>query len=148
MKNKTILLIEDNDDDVFLMKRALNGAGVCNPLLLLEDGQEAIDYLFGRGRFSDRKTFPLPILVFLDLKLPIVGGHDVLVWIRSQPPLQNLVVIVLSSSNEPQDVEKAYRLGANSYVMKPSASDQLLELARCFKSYWLGFNEFDALKTG
>jgi CheY-like chemotaxis protein len=140
--SRTILLIEDNEDDVFLMQRALDKAGIVNPILTAEDGQEAIDYLSGIGKFSDRKKYPVPALIFLDLKLPILSGLDVLRWIRGQSQFQNLVVIVLTSSNEPADLKRSYALGANSYVVKPPTSVQLLEMAKAFKWYWLEFNSF------
>jgi CheY-like chemotaxis protein len=82
--NRSLLLVEDNEDDVFLMRRALQGAHVVNPLQVVEDGQEALDYLGGNGKFADRAQFPLPAVVFLDLKLPFMSGHDVLAWIRKQ----------------------------------------------------------------
>jgi CheY-like chemotaxis protein len=140
--NSIILLVEDNEDDVFLMKRALKEAGVTNPLYLVEDGQEATDYLGGQGQFSDRTRYPLPAVVFLDLKLPLKSGHDVLAWIRSQKMLESLVVVVLTSSDEPTDVSKSYELGANSYLVKPPTAEQLLDLAKSFKWYWLEYNRF------
>src|SRR4051812_28005161 len=97
----TILLVEDNEDDVFLMTRALKAAGIANPLQIVEDGQQAIDYLKGAGRFADRNTYPMPAIVFLDLKLPIMMGLEVLEWIRGEPGLSDIVVVVLTSSNEP-----------------------------------------------
>lgn len=137
-----ILLIEDNEDDVFLMQRALENAAILNKLLVVEDGQQAIDYMAGSGNFSDRSHYPLPTLIFLDLKLPIVRGLDVLAWIREKPDFDNTVIVVLTSSNEPKDLNEAYRLGANSYVVKPPTSSQLLDMAKAFKWYWLEFNEF------
>jgi len=141
--NRALLLVEDNEDDVFLMKRALKGARVMNPLLVVEDGQEAVDYLSGAGKFADRDQYPLPAVVFLDLKLPLISGHDVLAWIRRQRELESLVVIVLTSSNEPSDLNRCYALGANSYVVKPPTPEQLEELAKAFKWYWLEYNQFD-----
>lgn len=141
--NRTILLVEDNEDDVFLMKRALKGARVINPLYVVEDGQEAVDYLGGTGKFADRENYPLPAVVFLDLKLPYISGHDVLAWIRGRKDLDSLVVIVLTSSNESSDLSRCYALGANSYVVKPPTPEQLEELAKAFKWYWLEYNKFD-----
>ena len=138
-----ILLVEDNEDDVFLMQRALKGANISNPLYVVEDGREAVNYLAGEGQYADRSAYPIPSIVFLDLKLPMLRGHEVLAWIRSQPQLENVVVVVLTSSNEPSDLKEAYRLGANSYVVKPPTAEQLLDLAKAFKWYWLQFNEFD-----
>ncbi len=141
-ENRAILLVEDNEDDVFLMKRALQGANVVNPLYVVEDGQEALDYLGGAGKFADRDNYPLPVLVFLDLKLPYISGHDVLAWTRRQKELESLVVIVLTSSNEASDLSRCYALGANSYLVKPPTPHQLEDLARAFKWYWLEYNQF------
>src|SRR5262245_11748048 len=132
-----ILLVEDNDDDVFLMRHALNAAGVVNPVFVVESGQQAVDYLSGSGEFQDRTRFPMPVIVFLDLKLPLISGHEVLAWVRAQRQLESLLVVVLTSSNEPSDVRRSYSLGANSYLMKPLASRQLLDLAKAFNWTWI-----------
>lgn len=137
-----ILLVEDDENDVFLMKRALKGAAIINPLHVVEDGQEALDYLAGVGKFADRAIHPVPTLVFLDLKLPLRSGLEVLEWIRQQKELDTLVVIVLTSSSEPPDLKKCYALGANSYVVKPPNPESLHDLAKAFKWYWLEYNQF------
>ncbi|MGZ8898912.1 MAG: response regulator [Limisphaerales bacterium] len=139
---KSILLVDDNEDDVFLMERALQVARISNPMLVVEDGQQAIDYLSGIGKFADRATYPLPAIVFLDLKLPFKSGHEVLTWIRSQPELETLVVVVLTSSNEPNDIKRCYGLGANSYLVKPPTPEELIDMAKSFKWYWLEYNRF------
>jgi CheY-like chemotaxis protein len=141
--NRALMLVEDNEDDVFLMKRALQGARVVNPLYVVEDGQEAVDYLSGAGKFADRDHYPLPAVVFLDLKLPLMSGHDVLAWIRQQREFEALIVIVLTSSNEASDLSRCYALGANSYLVKPPTPEQLDDLATAFKWYWLEYNRFD-----
>jgi CheY-like chemotaxis protein len=141
MSGHTILLVEDNDDDVFLMKRALRAAGIKNPLQVVEDGQAAINYLAGQGDHADRTRSPLPAIVFLDLKLPYKSGHEVLAWIRNQPQFETLVVIVLTSSNERVDLDLAYKLGANSFVVKPPTATLLLKLAESFKQWWLTHNQ-------
>ncbi|HEY9249004.1 MAG TPA: response regulator [Rariglobus sp.] len=141
MSSHTLLLVEDNEDDVFLMKRALRFAGIENPLQIAEDGQAAIDYLAGSGAYADRTQFPLPHLVFLDLKLPYKTGHEVLEWIRRQPAFSTLIVIVLTSSSEPVDLARAYQLGANSFVVKPPTSALLQKLAESFKLWWLTYNQ-------
>ena len=141
--DRAILLVEDNEDDIFLMKRALQGARVRNRLYVVEDGQAAQDYLAGMGEYADRSSYPIPAVVFLDLKLPLISGHDVLAWIRRQKELESLVVIVLTSSNEAWDVSRCYALGANSYVVKPPTTEQLEELAKAFKWYWLEYNLFE-----
>ena len=144
--NRAILLVEDNEDDVFLMKRALKGARVVNDMNVVEDGQAAQDYLAGAGKFADRSSYPMPAVVFLDLKLPYISGHDVLAWIRRQKEFDSLIVIVLTSSNEAWDVSRCYALGANSYVVKPPTTQQLEELAKAFKWYWLEYNLFEETK--
>lgn len=141
MSSRTLLLVEDNEDDVFLMKRALRAAAVENPLQIAEDGQAAIDYLAGAEEYADRTRFPLPFLVFLDLKLPYKNGHEVLEWIRRQPQFSSLIVIVLTSSSEPVDLARAYKLGANSFVVKPPTSALLQKLAESFKLWWLTYNQ-------
>jgi CheY-like chemotaxis protein len=140
MNSTTILLVEDNEDDAFFMKRALRDAGIDNPVRMVEDGQQAIDYLSGAGAFAERADNPLPMIVFLDLKLPYKTGHEVLEWIRQQPQFAKLIVIVLTSSNEPIDLNRAYKSGANSYVVKPPTPEQLTELAKSFELWWLKQN--------
>lgn len=137
----TILLVEDNEDDVFLMKRALKSAGIVSPLQVVEDGQKAIDYLEGVGAFAVRTAHPLPALIFLDLKLPLVRGLDVLEWLRGDDRFKSIIVVVLTSSEEPSDLSNAYKLGANSYLVKPPTPEQLEELAKAFKLYWLEYNK-------
>lgn len=137
--NDTILLVEDSPDDVFFMERALKTAGFRIPPQVAKDGQVALDYLGGTGPYADRQKYPLPSIVLLDLKLPHVLGLDVLKWIRSRPELQTLPVVVLTSSGERSDLERAYRLGANSFMVKPSPDD-LNALAKCFADYWFKFN--------
>jgi CheY-like chemotaxis protein len=145
--NHAILLVEDNEDDVFLMKRALKEAGISNPLFVVEDGQQAVDYLSGIAQFADRERFPLPAIVFLDLKLPFKSGCEVLEWIRGQNVLRSLVVVVLTSSEEPGDLSRSYKLGANSYIVKPPTSEQLTDLAKSFKWYWLEYNRFAPIEA-
>ena len=136
----TILLVEDNEDDAFFMRRALTEAGVTAPVVHLEDGRQAIDYLSGANDYADRSNHPQPSILFLDLKLPFKSGLQVLEWLRQQPDLAKLIVIVLTSSNEPVDLKRAYRLGANSYVVKPPTTEQLRDLAKAFKLWWLNVN--------
>ena len=132
----TILLVEDNEDDVFLMTRALKAAKITNPLRVVEDGQRAIDYLMGTGIYSDRTRFPYPQIVFLDLKLPHKSGFDVLAWLQECVDIPMPLVIVLSSSNLPRDMELATRLGAKSYLVKPPSPDALHNLGTRFQIPW------------
>lgn len=132
----TILLVEDNEDDVFLFQRVTRKAQIDNPLQVLTDGQQALDYLGGSGQYADRAVFPLPFIVFLDLKLPYVSGFEVLNWIRSKRELDSIVVVVLTSSAEEKDHHSAYTLGARSYLVKPPTREAILELAKSLETYW------------
>lgn len=132
----TILLVEDEENDAFFMKWAMNMAGVENPLHLVNDGRAAIEYCEGAGRFANREEFPLACLVLLDLKLPCVMGLDVLKWIRQRSKVATPVV-VLSSSAAEADITAAYRLGANEYLVKPSEANKLVDMAQAIKDTWL-----------
>jgi len=135
------LIVEDEENDIYFLKHALQKAGIGNPVQVVESGQAAIDYLAGTGKFADRGAYPLPTMIFLDLKLPQVHGLDVLKWIREQSSLPPLVVLVLTSSSLHEDIERAYRLGANSYVVKPSSPEKLLEIVSDFRDWWLRHNQ-------
>jgi CheY-like chemotaxis protein len=139
--HRTILLVEDDANDVFFMKRAMKLAGMLNPVQVATDGRQAIHYLDGAGEYSDRGKFPMPSLVLLDLKLPHVMGLDVLKWIREQPELRTVIVLIFTSSKLPPDISKAYFLGANSYLVKPSEPEGLVEAVGLINQYWLQLNE-------
>ncbi len=141
---ETFLIVEDQEDDVILLKFALLKSGLENPVQVVENGQQAIDYLSGKGAYADRKRHPIPSLVFLDLKLPLVHGFDVLQWIRHQPDLAPMVVVVLSASSVHEDITKAYRLGAHSYVVKPANLELFLETLRDFRNWWIKHDKFRA----
>ncbi|HZM05993.1 MAG TPA: response regulator [Candidatus Saccharimonadales bacterium] len=136
---KPVLQVEDDPNDVFLLKHAWKKAGVENSIQVASDGQQAIDYLQGAGKFADRDKFPLPCLVLLDLKLPYVMGLDVLKWIRQQSGTA-LPVVMLTASGEEVDVVAAYRLGANSFLTKPSEANKLEDMVKAIKHYWLTHN--------
>lgn len=138
--SKTILLVEDEENDVFFMKYAFKEVGILNPLQVAEDGKQTMDYLSGNGEYADRERFPLPYLTLLDLKLPRVMGFEVLKWMREQPELKTLIVIILTSSRLGPDIEMAYRLGANAYLVKPSSPPELREIAMGIKQFWLALN--------
>ena len=121
----TILLVEDSEDDVFIMKHALKKSGNQVPLQIVTDGEMAIQYLSGKGDYADRQRFPVPSLVLLDLKLPYINGFEVLSWIRQQPELACINVVVLTGSAEKKDQNKASALGANSYLVKPPTPEAL-----------------------
>jgi CheY-like chemotaxis protein len=131
-----ILLVEDREDDVLLLKRSFQKAGISNPVQLVGNGEEALDYLSGTGKYSNRAEFPLPDLVLLDLKMPKVDGFEVLRWIRTQRELSGMRVVVLSSSESIRDVNLAYALGANSFLVKPSDFNDYVELSGFINEYW------------
>jgi CheY-like chemotaxis protein len=123
-----ILLAEDDANDVFFMRRAVQKAAIEFPLQVVTDGQQAVDYLGGQGPFSDREQFPLPSIILLDLKMPFLDGFEVLSWIRSQISLQNIPVVILTSSAEERDRRKAAELGAKAYFVKPPKPETLKEV--------------------
>ena len=136
-ERKVILLVEDLEDDILLIRRAFTAAKLQIPLQVVRDGEEAIAYLMGIGKYERRDEFPLPDLILLDLKMPKLGGLDVLRWIRSHPHLKALRVIVLTSSEEIYDVNKAYELGANSFLVKPAEFICYPSLVRTLEKFWL-----------
>lgn len=140
MKEKAILLVEDNPDDEELTLRALSKAGVANRITVARDGEEALDYLFRRGRWAGRPG-GLPVVVLLDLKLPKLDGHEVLRAIRSDERTRLLPVVVLTSSDEEDDIVRSYREGANSFVRKPVGSEAFSEAVIQLGLYWMLINE-------
>jgi two-component system response regulator len=141
MNNRTILLVEDNSSDVLLTKRALEKVHVDNKLIVAEDGQEALDYLFGKKEYVGRDIAELPTLILLDLKLPKVDGLEVLRSIRMNEKTRTLPVVILTSSKEEKDVSASYELGANSYIQKPVNSAKFTEVMQTLCLYWLVLNE-------
>jgi CheY-like chemotaxis protein len=132
----TILLVDDNEDDLYALRRAMKKAGIANPQQVVTNGQQAIDYLAGAGRFVDRAQFPLPFLMFLDLKMPFRDGFEILGWIRGQPDLASMVVVVLTGSDELKDHQRAYALGARSYLVKPPQPADLRSIIESMESFW------------
>ncbi len=141
IEDYTILLVEDDPNDVLLIKRAFEKAGLANPLQVVSNGQEAVAYLKGEGGFADRTEYPLPILILLDLKMPRMSGFEFLQWLRGEPELKRLIVVVLTSSAQSPDVNRAYELGANSYLVKPVQFEDLLRIIKELHLYWLVMNE-------
>jgi CheY-like chemotaxis protein len=143
---QTILLVEDSQNDVLLIERAVRQASLAATLSVVRDGDAAVEYLSGAGPYADRQQHPLPILMLLDLKLPRRSGLEVLEWQRQQPGLRRLPVAVLTSSNQMADVNRAYDLGANSYLVKPVAPNAMLDLVKLLGLYWLVVNEKPGLQ--
>lgn len=141
MSKKIILLVEDNPDDEDLTRRALEKNRITNEIVVARDGAEALDYLFGEGKYASRDSYVLPEIVLLDLKLPKVDGLEVLRRLRDDQRTRLLPVVILTSSIEEQDRLKGYLLGANSYVRKPVDFDQFIEAVRQLGLYWLILNE-------
>lgn len=135
--DSTILLVEDNPDDVFFMGRAMKSAEVTNRMEVAETGEEAVAYLRGDGDFGDRGKHPLPCLILLDLKLPGKTGLEVLEWLRGQEDFNSVIVIVLTTSREPRDISEAYRLHANAYLVKPTSPSQLHTMMKAVKEFWI-----------
>jgi CheY-like chemotaxis protein len=148
VSNYSILLVEDDSNDVFLIQRAFRKAGIPNPLQVVEDGEAAVFYLAGKPPYNDRDRYPLPDLILLDLKLPRKSGLEVLEWLRQQAELKRLPVVVLSSSKENREINRAYDLGANSYLVKPVAFEALLDMVKTLNLYWLIFNQKPKLEEG
>ncbi|HXT13932.1 MAG TPA: response regulator [Candidatus Angelobacter sp.] len=145
--DRSVLLAEDDSNDVLLLQLAFQEAGIRNPLHVVHDGQEAIDYLSGTEKFSDRSRFPFPALLILDLKMPRKTGIDVLEWLAKEDAMRCLPTIMLSSSVHPGDIEKAYRLGVNAFVVKSPSTAQRTEFARMIKTFWLTLAELPLICT-
>ena len=141
MKDKTILLIEDNPSDIELTKRALEKGHILNELVVASDGQEALDYLFGTGAYAGRDSSDFPALTLLDLKLPKVSGLDVLRRIRTEAGTRRMPVVILTSSREEQDMAASYDLGVNSYIRKPVDFESFVQSVAQLGLYWLVLNE-------
>ncbi len=141
MDEKIILLVEDSPDDELLTVRALKKSNVVNKVVVARDGAEALDYLFGEGAYAGRGTGETPEVILLDLKLPKMGGLEVLRRLRADPRTELLPVIILTSSKEEQDLIRGYKLGANSYIRKPVDFAQFSEAVRQLKLYWLVINQ-------
>ena len=141
MKPKIILLVEDNPSDIGLTQRALAKSHIANQMIVTEDGEEALDYLFGNGQYAGRDINELPALILLDLKLPRVDGLEVLRQIRANKHTSRLAVVILTTSKEEQDIAQSYDLGANSYIRKPVDFIQFAQAVEHLGLYWLVLNE-------
>jgi len=139
-----ILVADDDAQDTMLVKMAVERGSLGLQLSSVKDGEEAINYLLGREKFSDRQTHPFPKMLLLDLKMPRLSGFDVLSFVRQQPELRKLPVVIFSSSDDPKDIQRAYDSGANSYLCKPHSNDDLSALLKALEDYWCKFNHFPA----
>jgi CheY-like chemotaxis protein len=141
LEDQTILLVDDTENDRILMRAAFKKANLNCPLLELQNGEEAIAYLKGDGPYRDRSHFPLPTVVLLDLNMPKKHGFDVLNWVRSHEQFKPLQIIIVTASTRPDDVRKAYSMGANSFLVKPAAIEDLEKMVGCLRD-WLQINQF------
>ena len=149
MAEEPVLLVEDDPSDARLIQRAFGKLEIGVPIIRLTNGDEVVSYLSGERPFDNRTTHPLPSLVLLDIKLPRRSGFEVLQWVRRQPSALNRIpVVMLTSSRHSVDINRAYDLGANSYLTKPETASQLDDLAQKVQSYWFGLNEFPDLHDG
>jgi CheY-like chemotaxis protein len=143
----TLLIVEDNEDDIFFVERIFRQIGARCELRFARDGIEAIDYLSGKGAFHDRTKYPMPTIILMDLKMPRRNGFEVLEWMHNQPEIRLIPTIVVTSSTLQEDVTKAYRLGANAVMNKPVDKDSLLQMLKSFHIYWTDFVEMPEVKA-
>ncbi len=141
MTNKTIMLVDDNPSDIDLTIRAFKKERISNDIVVAENGIEALEYLFGEGKYEGRDTSQLPTVVLLDLKMPLMGGLETLEKIRESSITRRLPVVILTSSKEEEDVARSYDLGVNSYIRKPVNFSQFMEAVKSLGMYWLVLNE-------
>lgn len=140
-ENRNILLVEDNDDDVILILRALRKGGINAPIRVAKDGEQAIVILSGAGSYHETPVASLPSIVLLDLKLPKISGFEVLEWIKTRQDLSAMPVVVFTNSVQDSDLKQAYALGANSYLRKPTTMAETTELMKTVGTYWLDYNK-------
>ncbi|MDB6108308.1 MAG: response regulator receiver protein [Pedosphaera sp.] len=134
---KTILIVDDYNDDVVFLKHVMKKAGVVNPVMQVNTGEEAMHYFKGEGVFADRENFPLPSILFIDLKMPSVDGFELLDWLQQQPHLRSMLVIVVTGDWERRGVTRAYRMGAQSFLVKPCNAVDILNLTQTFPGPWM-----------
>ena len=143
-QRQTILFVDDSENDLALMHMAFKKADFNSPVQEVCNGEEAIAYLKGESPYDDRNKFPLPAVMLLDINMPMKNGFDVLTWVRTQPALKRLSIIVLSASMRTEDVERAFDLGAHSFLVKPGTIEDLTGMIRCLRD-WLQYNHFPPL---
>jgi CheY-like chemotaxis protein len=140
-ETRTILLVDDSEDDLFFMRAAFKKAEFSGPVHEVHNGEEAIAYLKGEGAYSDRNEFPMPAVMLLDLNMPRKNGFDVVQWVRAQPGLKRISIIILTASMRTEDVERAFDLGATAFLVKPSDLGALAAMIRCLRD-WMRINHF------
>lgn len=145
---KPVLVAEDEDSDAMILHLAFERAGLTNPLVRVRDGQEAVDYLAGKGIYADRLAYPLPVLLLLDLKMPRMTGVEVLTWLGGREEFKYLPAVVLSSSPDHSDIQRAKTAGAQEYLVKPHNIRELVGLVRALRDRWLSTNEQSAIAGG
>ena len=136
----TILFLEDDPNDILLIRRVIKKLDLRANFVFCKDGEEGIQYLKGEGEFSDRNQFCMPELIILDIKLPKISGLEVAEWIKTQDKLKMIPVVMLSSSGQPSDILRAYKNGANSFLVKPVGFNQFIDMLKCIYDYWIVFN--------
>jgi CheY-like chemotaxis protein len=141
VQSQPVLVVDDDENDVIFVQRAFRHAGILNPLHVANNGDEAVAYLEGTGKFANRDEFPLPVFILLDLKMPRRSGLEVIKWVKEHEHLKRMPIVVLTSSKDDADVNRAYELGANSYLVKPVSFEGLIELTKSLQLYWLVLNE-------
>jgi CheY-like chemotaxis protein len=135
-----ILLVDDSESDIALLRQAFSKAGMHRTLEVVRDGVDAMSYLLGRGDFADRESYPMPSILIIDVNMPRLNGLELLTWLRTQPEFGHLMVIVLTGDARIEAVNHAYHLGANSYLQKPVRHEELTDLINCFFRYWVIHN--------
>lgn len=145
LKDSGILLVEDDSNDILFIQRAFRRSKLENPIHIVRDGDEAVAYLSGEGKYGNRNLYPLPGMILLDLKLPRRSGLEVLEWLRNQPVLKRIPVVILTSSKENTDVNKAYDIGVNSYLLKPVSYNALNEMIDTLNAFWLRLNCYPSI---
>jgi len=143
-----LLLVEDSHFDIELLQHAFKKAGLTQPLKVVRDGVDAMSYLLGVGEFADRQKHPLPNILLIDLNMPRFSGLEFLTWLRTQPEFQHLLVVVLTGTVRQKDIDVAYRMGAKSYLVKPTRADELQKVVNAFYDFWIAHNHFPMPEHG
>ncbi len=146
-RTAAILLVEDEAGDQELIRRALSSGNIKKELYVVKDGEDALDYLYRRGRYAEGKGFPLPDLILLDLNLPRLDGREFLARIKADPKLRRIPVVVLTTSRQDNDIAQCYDAGANSYVVKPASVEQIMKLVHALENYWFNVVELPPLEN-